>query len=80
MIKHEELTNPASCMSRAKDDEVTFVLLARDKAAPAAIRAWVNERVRLGKNQYSDDQIVEAMATATQMEYWRWQQDHPDDH
>jgi hypothetical protein len=47
-------------MSRARDDEWTFVLLGRDKAAPAAVRAWIEERIRLGKNTLNDPQIVEA--------------------
>ena len=68
MIKTEELTNPKSCMSRAKDDEMTFVLLGRDPAAPVAIRAWVAERVRIGKNTRGDDQIKEALECATRME------------
>lgn len=34
VIKSEELSNPASCMNRALPDEMTFVLLARDAAAP----------------------------------------------
>jgi len=60
MRKHEELTNPSSCMNRARDDEWTFVLLGRDAAAPAAVRAWIEERVRLGKNRRDDAQILEA--------------------
>ena len=68
MIKREELTNPNSCMSRARDDEMTFVLLGRDIAAPVAIRAWVAERIRLGKNQQNDPQIVEAITCASEME------------
>lgn len=60
MRKREELTNPNSCMSRAKDDEMTFVLLGRDRAAPTAVRAWIEERIRLGKNQRTDAQIIEA--------------------
>lgn len=71
MIKREELTNPASCMSRARDDEMTFVLLGRDAAAPVAIRAWAAERVRLGKNQDGDPQIVEAIECASKMEQER---------
>lgn len=71
MIKREELTNPASCMSRARDDEMTFVLLGRDAAAPATIRFWANERIRLGKNTASDPQIVEAFACAAAMEVER---------
>jgi hypothetical protein len=71
MIKREELTNPNSCMSRAKDDEMTFVLLARDIAAPATIRWWAQERIRLGKNKWSDERIREAMRAAARMETYR---------
>ena len=68
MRKSDELTNPNSCISRAKDDEWTFVLLGRDKAAPATIRFWVSERIRLGKNTPSDPQIVKALCCAQSME------------
>ncbi len=68
MRKRDELTNPAGCMFRARDDEMTFVLLGRDKAAPVAIRAWIAERIRLGKNQPGDAQIVEAEQCARTME------------
>lgn len=71
MIKREELTNPKSCMSRAGDHEMTFVLLGRDAAAPAAIRAWIDERVALGKNMPSDEQILEAQHCADYMEQQR---------
>ena len=40
MLKRDELTNPDSCMSRAHDDEMMFVLLGRDPAAAVAVRAW----------------------------------------
>lgn len=68
MIKSEELTNPASCMSRAKDDEFTFVLLGRDAAAPATIRFWVKERLRLGKNTWADEQLHAALRAAALIE------------
>lgn len=71
MRKAQELTDPRSCMSKARDDEMTFVLLARDVAAPATIRAWANERIRLGKNHYKDAQIVEALLVADEMERQR---------
>jgi len=61
MRKRDELTDPNSCMSRARDDEWTFVLLGRDCAAPVAVQAWVDERVRLGKNKPDEPQIIEAM-------------------
>lgn len=71
MIKRDELTNPDSCMSRAQDDEPTFVLLARDDAAPDTILAWAAKRISIGKNTISDPQIKEALALADAMEEWR---------
>lgn len=68
MKKRDELTDPSSCMSRARDDEWTFVLLGRDQAAPATIRFWVKERIRLGKNTMSDPQIREALDAAYAIE------------
>jgi hypothetical protein len=68
MRKRDEMTSPASCMSRAQDNEMTFVLLGRDAAAPAAIRAWIAERVRLGKNLPGDAQLVDAEECACVME------------
>lgn len=71
MLKHEELRNPNSCLSRAKPDEMVFVLLARDAAAPDTIRQWVYERIRTGKNKETDPQIQEALACAKTMERQR---------
>lgn len=71
MIKCVEVSNPLSCLSRAKEDEMIFVLLARDAAAPFAIRQWAQERVRLGKNKADDGQILEALRCADQMERGR---------
>jgi len=68
MRKQDELTNPNSCMSKAKDTEMTFVLIDRDVAAPAAIRYWVEKRIQLGKNKHDDPQILEALACAETME------------
>lgn len=71
MIKREELTNPHSCMSRAKDGEMTFVLLSRDIVAPDAIRYWAEQRIARGKNQRGDAQISEAFECARRMEHQR---------
>lgn len=68
MRKKNELTLEHTCMSHAHPEEMVFVLLSRDAAAPIAIRAWVAERLRLGKNVETDDQIVEALACARTME------------
>jgi hypothetical protein len=70
--KLEELKS--GCMAKAFDDEPTFVLLARDPCAPAAIRAWINARIAIGFNMDTDDKIVEAEAMAQLMaeERDRW--------
>lgn len=68
MRKHMELTQPGSCLNRADDFEMVFVLLGRDKAAPATIRFWCAERVRLGRNELSDTQIVNALHDADLIE------------
>ena len=68
MIKREELSNPASCINRAREDEMTFVLLGRDPAAPETIRSWVRARILLGKNKLEDAQIIEALECARKME------------
>jgi hypothetical protein len=60
MRKRDELTDPTSCLNRARADEWLFVLLGRDRAAPVAVRAWIEERIRSGKNARADAQIVEA--------------------
>jgi hypothetical protein len=67
MLKTYEATNHDSCWNRARNDELVFVLLGRDVAAPAAIRAWIRERIRTGKNQPDDAQIAEAFACANAM-------------
>lgn len=67
MLKSEELSNPASCWNKAGEFERLFVLLERDPAAPVAIRAWIEQRIRLGENKRGDRQIVEAEQCAILM-------------
>ncbi len=71
MIKKDELEDSESCLNKAHDSERIFVLLARDPAAPVAIRAWVAERVRIGKNHLTDAQMLEALDCAAHMEHER---------
>lgn len=66
MRKRDELT--VGCMARALEGEMTFVLLARDEAAPGTIRDWARRRVESGKNAPDDPQIVEAYKCASVME------------
>jgi len=60
MRKDQELSDPSSCLNKANGNEWIFVLLGRDRAAPVAIRAWIEERIRIGKNTKQDTQIAEA--------------------
>ena len=68
MRKRDELSRTDGCMAKALDHEMTFVLLARDPAAPVAIRAWIGERLRIGKNHPGDPLVVEAEQCAATME------------
>ena len=68
MRKRDELTDPSSCLNRALDDEMTFVLLGRDITAPMTIRDWAAQRIAQGKNTRDDAQIREALACAAAME------------
>ena len=69
MLKTDELER--GCMAAARPDEMTFVLLARDPAAPAAIRGWCAARIGAGLNRHDDPKILEAMACAATMERQR---------
>ncbi len=60
MRKYEELSDPRSCLNRARPDEMLFVLLGRDCAATLAVRHWIEARILLGKNQRGDPQIQDA--------------------
>jgi hypothetical protein len=68
MRKLEELSNPASCLNKATDDEWLFVLLGRDPAAAATVRFWIDERLRLRLNMPGDDKLQEAEKWAETME------------
>lgn len=68
MRKHQELTDPLSCLNKARDNELLFVLLERDPAAPHTIREWVKKRIEIGKNKPEDPQVKEAWALAQQIE------------
>lgn len=71
MIKSKEVSDPNSCLNRAADDEPIFVLRAHDVTMPAAIDAWIDYRIKAGKNMPNDPQIVEATRLAHQAEEWR---------
>ncbi len=68
MTKILEAYEEQSCWNKADAHEKLFVLLGRDRAMPIAIRAWVAERIRLGKNLAGDPQICEALDMAASLE------------
>jgi hypothetical protein len=71
MIKRQELSDPKSCLNKARDDEFLFVLLERDKVSPRTIRFWVAERINEGLNEKDDPQMREALECARRMEIAR---------
>jgi hypothetical protein len=64
----QEKNEPQSCLNKARPEEYIFVLLARDKAAPHAIRQWCSMRILLGLNDLKDEKIQTALHVAEQME------------
>lgn len=62
---------PNDCYHKAEPHEEMFVLLARDEAAPHAIRKWVNMRIMFGLDEPHSEKINEAMRCASKMEAWR---------
>lgn len=68
MLKHEEMSDPTSCLNKAADDEIIFVVLEQDDAAPDTIRFWVNKRIELGKNKPSDRKMTSALELADLIE------------
>lgn len=73
MKKSDEASQPNSCWNRATDNELVFVLRGVDAASPDTIRWWASERIRLGKNRDTDQQITSALALAAAMETERTQ-------
>lgn len=68
MRKIEEINNPSSCLNKARDTEILFVLLERDLATPYAIEKWIEKRIELGLNKPDDAQIQNALQCAKAIE------------
>ena len=63
------------CYTNAEPDEPMFVLLARDRSAPALVRKWAENRTNEIPQTTSKEKIAEARACADAMEVW--QREHP---
>lgn len=59
--------NPNDCYDKAYPDEPMFTLLALDKAAPALVRAWAEER----RSSIDSATYREALLCANAMVIWR---------
>lgn len=68
MKKSEELSNSQSCLNKASDTEMLFVLLGRDPAFAGTVRDWAQRRVRMGLNSRHDVKILSAIIDAGQVE------------
>lgn len=68
MLKRLELSEPNSCLNKAHDEELIFVLREVDVAAPGTVRDWCSRRIKSGKNHPDDAQIVEALQWADRVE------------
>ena len=56
------------CYENAKPDEPMFVLLARDKDAPALVDRWADKREAEGEDA---EKVAEARLCADYMREWR---------
>jgi hypothetical protein len=70
MRKRDEINNPASCLNRARPNEMVFVLLGRDVVAAETVRAWISSRIAKGKNVPDDPQIKEAEQWIERRSLW----------
>ena len=56
------------CYANADPDEPMFVLLGRDRQAPALVRQWARGRQAMGEKP---EKVQEAFDCARAMETWR---------
>lgn len=61
MTKQQVIYDPNSCWNKAEENERMFILLGRDESTPFAIEAWIDHRLRTGKNRMPDRQIQDAI-------------------
>lgn len=67
MLKEAELSNPNSCINKAGEGEMVFVLRAKDPVSPGLIEEWIQRRIDTGLNGPLDEKIQEAYRCASIM-------------
>ena len=60
MKKKDEISLPASTLNKANDDEMLFILRARDYSSPQTILYWISENLET----CSDEKLREAFECA----------------
>lgn len=58
----------SGCLSKVAEDEPVFVLRAKDRLAPAAVRMWAE--IAIAAN-VDPDKVIEAKMLAHEMEKWQ---------
>lgn len=71
-FKRTELSDPNSCLNKAQDDEMIFVLRAKDPCAGIAILAWINARIDQKLNTIDDEKIKSAYRAIDAMRVQRF--------
>lgn len=77
--KQENITDPTSCLAKARDDEPIFVLRAHDKSSPKIVRAWAKNFMDYHQKAATAGHPLaaaivkyeDAMEVATAMEQWQ---------
>lgn len=67
MTRYENIADPNSCWNKADMNSLLFILIERDRAAPATILSWIEHRIALNLNKREDGQIQDALRIANQM-------------
>jgi hypothetical protein len=67
MQKRDELADPKSCLNKAGDDELIFVLREKDPAIVSTVLHWINTRIEMGANKPDDPKLAEALAFANRV-------------
>lgn len=72
------------CLSKLEPDEPCFVLIGRDRAAPASIKVWATlwlQEISLKLRPETDRaQVTQALKIARDMEIWLRDRDQRRDH
>ena len=67
MVKRLELQNEQSCLNLSAEDEMVFVLCARDPLAPDLVEKWADLAEAIGKRP---EKIAEARNCAAEKRRW----------